>query len=182
MVAIYYRAFIRIIRRAIIPVSLIIYALSAAEGAADGRDKLRILTILPLTGEAASVGTAFKNGMVLALEKVPEDIRADLDFLFEDDGLSPKNSVSILNRALVSGRVNAVINLSSSTAKALAPLTESKRIPFLAVASDSSISKGRHYAFNFWVTPDEELQALFPEMKRREDTVVLLESMRLLME
>lgn len=130
-------------------------------------DKIRIAAILPLTGEAASWGQAFKNGMLLGTESLSDKVKAQLDFIYEDDGLSAKNTVSIFSKLEASGGVDVVINLSSGTAKAIAPITENKKVPLLAIASDAAVSKGRKYAFNYWVTPEEEVRVLIPEMRKR---------------
>ena len=134
---------------------------------AQDTDKLRVAAILPLSGEAASWGQAFKNGMLLGNESLSEKIQSQIDIIYEDDALSAKNTISIFNKLAGSGTVDAVINLSSGTAKALAPIIENKKVPLLALALDSAISKGRKYAFNYWVTPEEEVRVLLPEMKKR---------------
>lgn len=144
-----------------------IFCASLAVSVADTVSELRIAAILPLSGEAASIGAACRNGMIMALDSLPEQTRNKLDITYEDDGLVPARSISALNKIMSQGRVDLVLNLSSGTAKALVTLTEAKRIPFLAVASDYEVGKGRTYAFNFWVTPEEEVRVLIPEMKRR---------------
>jgi len=138
-----------------------------ADPASDGPAKVRMAAILPLTGEAASWGQSVKNGMTMAFEALTPELKSKLEIVYEDDALSPKMSVSALQRLLSSGKIDVVFNQSSGTAKALAPILEAKKIPLLAVASDPEVVQGRQYAFNLWVTPEEEARALIPEMQRR---------------
>ena len=129
--------------------------------------KLNVLTIVPFTGEAAAWGQAFKNGITLGLEELPSEIQSRLNVTYEDDALSARTAITALTRHLGSETPDVVINMSSGTGNALAPITEAKKIVLLAVASDSTISKKQKYAFNFWVTPEVESKVLNAEMKRR---------------
>jgi branched-chain amino acid transport system substrate-binding protein len=131
-------------------------------------DVVNVGAILPLSGEAASWGQAVQNGMTLALESLDPAARAKLKIVYEDDSLSPRNSLSALNKLLASGPVDAIINMSSGTGMALAPVTEEHKLPLLAVgASNGAVSRGRKYAFNFWVAPETEVRMMLPEMARR---------------
>jgi branched-chain amino acid transport system substrate-binding protein len=128
---------------------------------------LRIAAIIPLSGEAASWGNAFKNGVTMGLEDLPVRVREQISLDYEDDGLTAKGAVAAFHKLNGEKRVDAVLNLSSVTAQALVPITEAKGITLLAIASDGAVSRGRLHAFNFWVTPDEESRVLIPEMKKR---------------
>ena len=130
-------------------------------------ETVRIGAILPLSGNAASWGNAFKNGMEMALEELPPEVKSKIEITFEDDGLTSKNTISSFQKMMATRGVDLVVNLSSGTAKALAPVTEKAKVPLLAVASDAAIGRGRTYAFNYWVTPEEEVKAMLPELSRR---------------
>lgn len=127
----------------------------------------RVGVILPLSGEGASWGQAVKNGLELAREGFSDKARAGLEFEYEDDMLSPRNTVSALNKLLAAGPLDAIISMASPTGIAIAPLTEAKRIPLLSIATNPDVSRNRKYAFNFWVTPEEEARVLLPEALRR---------------
>jgi len=132
-----------------------------------GPDTIRMAAILPLSGEGASWGQAIKNGMEMAYDKLPVNIQSKIEIVYEDDAHSPRMSISALHKLLSAGPIDLVINESSATAKALAPILESKHIPLLAIASDPEVVHGRNFAFNFWVTPEEEAKVLLSEMQRR---------------
>ena len=117
--------------------------------------KVKVLAILPLSGEIAALGNSGKNGMLMALEKSP-----DIDLQFEDDSGSPKNTVSALQKHLSTSRPTIVIAASSGTSKAISPILEKEQIPLIAIATDEEVSKGKKYVVNFWVTPDEEAELL----------------------
>ena len=127
----------------------------------------RVGAILPLSGEGASWGQAIKNGIELAREKFSPQAKERIHFLYEDDMFLPRNSLSALNRLLVDGPLDAVINVSTATGIAIAPLCEERKIALFSIATGQDISRGRKYAFNFWVTPEEEGRVLIPEALRR---------------
>lgn len=135
--------------------------------AASAEKPLKVGAIMALSGDAASIGEAVKNGMMLAYDELPPDKRERIDLQFEDDGLAAKNAVSAFTKLTSSNGVDVILNFSSGTAHAIAPLAESKKIPFVAIASDGRIVQGRKYSVLFWVTPDEEAKVTVPEALRR---------------
>lgn len=130
-------------------------------------EKIRVAVILPFSGDGASLGESLRRGMTLGIEKLSPQAKQSIEFVYEDDRLDPKTSLSAFSRINGEGKVDVVINLSSGTSQALAPVTESKKVVLLAVASDGSISAGRRYAFNFWVTPKAEVRVVLEEVRRR---------------
>lgn len=130
-------------------------------------DIVDIGIILPLTGDGASIAHTMKNAIQLAMEKVPSVVKDKMRLTFEDDGLQAKNSVTAFNHLSALGKLDVLINVSSGTGNALAPLAEKKRVPFLAIASDPKISAHKSHVFNFWVTPDEEVRIAIPEAQKR---------------
>ncbi|RIL09434.1 MAG: hypothetical protein DCC75_06525 [Proteobacteria bacterium] len=127
----------------------------------------KVGVIVAMTGEGASIGEAFKNGMQIAIDGLSEADRGRLQFIYEDDALSGKMAVSAFNKLNTSSNIDALINLSSGTGKALAPLAERQRLPFISVATDPAIVEGREWPVLLWVTPEEEAKVMIPEMERR---------------
>ena len=123
--------------------------------------------ILALSGDAASFGIAFRNGFELGLESLAPEDRAKLKVFYEDDGLQTKNAVTALKKLTDTEDVDVIVSLSSGTSKAIAPITEKQKQTLIALASDPHICRGRERAFNFWVTPEAEVDAVFPEAIRR---------------
>jgi branched-chain amino acid transport system substrate-binding protein len=139
--------------------------LSSHQGAVYAGDKFEVLAILPLSGDLASIGEAVKNGIELSLSQ--NNGRDVLSVHFEDDAGLPKNTVSALLKQKALKKPDVIITVSSATSKAISPITEKMKIPLIAIATDEEISKGKEYAFNFWLTPDDAVELLFEEAKRR---------------
>lgn len=127
----------------------------------------RVAAILPLTGDGASWGLATKAGMEIALSKLDQETRAQLDVTYEDDGLLPKNTVSAFQRMSSASPIDVLVNITSSTGNAVAPLAEKMGIPFFAIASDSHIGEGRPHVLMFFLDPEDEAARVVDEMVRR---------------
>ncbi len=101
------------------------------------------------------------------MEKLSAETKSKLDIRFEDDGLVPKNTIAAFNKMQADGGVDLVLTFSSGVSKPLAAITEQKKITLIAIASDFNIVKGRDYAFNFWITPDEAVKVQIEEAQKR---------------
>ena len=128
-------------------------------------EDVTIGAIFPLSGKAAYIGEACQNGITMAIDSLPEADRSRIHVMYEDDKLVPKNTVSAFQKLAASGKVNAVLTLSSATSKAIAPLADARRIPVLAIASDPAIVKNKKYVFNLWVTPETQVQLMLERLK-----------------
>jgi len=65
---------------------------------------IKIGAILPMTGDASAAGEAVKNGMTLALEKLPEATRKRIKLIIEDDALLPARTVTAFNKLVNSDK------------------------------------------------------------------------------
>jgi len=139
----------------------------AQESYYSAESPLRVGVILPLSGDAASVGGTVRNAITMAYESLPEEDRERLKLYFEDDAMESRQSVSAYQRLRAQHNIEALVNVSSGTANALAPLAEQHGIPFIAMATDPAVVEGRKNVFNFWVSPATQTEALFPEVSRR---------------
>lgn len=135
--------------------------------AQDSPARVTVGAILALSGDAAAMGQAFKNGFELGLSHLPPAIRERITVHYEDDGLSPKNAVTALKKLEADGGVDLVFSFFSASALALSPIIESKKITMLSIAADPTVVKGRRYAFNFWMTPDVATEKLLSEAVSR---------------
>lgn len=131
-------------------------------------DQFKIGVALALTGEGANAGNACKNGITLALEHLPEDLKNKVSVELEDDGMVPKNTVSAFNKLVDLSKVNAMISFTSGCSNSVAPLAEKKQIPLLAIATDPKVVKDKKFAFNIWVTPETESKLLAEEIIKRK--------------
>ncbi len=130
-------------------------------------DEVRVGVIVPLTGEAASIGVACRNGIDLSLKKLSPLVRNRIKVRLEDDQNDPRKTLSAF-KILHSEKLDVVVTFSSGTSKAIAPLSEHLKIPLIAIASDPDISKGRSYAVNFWVSPRQQAKVLLNHLQQRK--------------
>lgn len=137
-----------------------VFALSIRSGFCEPI-RLTIGAILPLSGSAASFGQTARAAMELAMEDLPSEERKRIAVLFEDDGLVPSRSVSAGRKLIDVDKVDALITWSSSTALSLVSITEARKLPHIAIASDPAVSRGRRYTFTYWALPEDEAQTLY---------------------
>lgn len=134
---------------------------------AESNREIKIGFSMPLTGEASNWGISAKNGALMAYDQLEPEIKKQIRLIFEDDAMNSRNAITAYNKLKDLDAIDVFVNFSSGTGNALAPLVEKDRIPMLSVSSDKKISEGRKYAFNFWVTPEEEAKVAVKEMNRR---------------
>jgi len=135
--------------------------------AALSEEPVKVGVILPLTGQATHVGKAIQNGMELAYQDLPETTKKKMTLLYEDDGMLPRNSIASFRKLLTLNRISVVVNASSQTGLALAPLVERERLPFIVIARDPKIVEDRNYVMTFWNRAEDEVKATLAEMKCR---------------
>ena len=126
------------------------------------QEPIKVGVILPLSGPGSSLGEASRNGITLALESLPENIRSQMQVHFEDDQLKSVHAVSAFQRLVNTRDIDIAYNISSGTANAISPLAERNKIPFVSVASDYNVVKAKKYSVALWVTPEEESKVLVP--------------------
>lgn len=159
---------IRALKTTLTLLSIIVLASLSAMADSSTQRQYRIGAILPLSGDSAAAGIACRNGIEFARDSLPPEIRERYRVEYEDDGLQPRQSLAAFQRLLQGGKLDLLLNFSSGTAKALAPLAEKNRIPFLAIgASDMSVGRGRTYSFNFANPPHILAQRAVEEARRR---------------
>jgi ABC-type branched-subunit amino acid transport system substrate-binding protein len=82
--------------------------------------------------------------------------------------LQSKNSISSFQKLRDVDGINVLVNASSGTGNALASLAEARNVTLFSIASDPEISRNRKYVFNFWISPEDEIKAIFPEVEKRK--------------
>lgn len=123
--------------------------------------KLTIGVVAPLSGSSASFGVTCRAAIELALEQLPPEDKGRVKVIYEDDGLIASRSVTAGRKLLTIDKVDALLSWSSSTALSLVGITEAKKVPHVAIASDPAIAKGRSYAFTYWALPGDEAETLY---------------------
>ncbi len=110
--------------------------------------EIRVGVILPLTGSSADYGVAIKNSILLAKEDHPE-MFSNISFIFEDTfGNDPRRAVDAFHK-LSSSNVSMIYSWGVALCKAIAPLAESKQIPFIGQCIAREIGKDRKYVMRF---------------------------------
>jgi ABC-type branched-subunit amino acid transport system substrate-binding protein len=138
-------------------------------GAAGGdtvcHKKLKIGVSLPLTAGAVSSGEAVKNSIILADEKY--DTAHCVDFLFDDDQLLAKNTVTVVNKFLNVDHVDGLIVYGTPTSIAVGDMVEAKKTPLIALSILGKVVQGRNYIMKHWCTAERLTQAITSEVKTR---------------
>ena len=123
--------------------------------------------IAALSGEGASFGQAVKNGAIMAYESLDAADQKKLELVFEDDQMTPKNTITAFNKLTSINEIDTVVTISSGTSNALAPIAEQRKLPMLAIASDKAICENRKFVMNHWVTPEAEAEIALKEVIKR---------------
>lgn len=128
----------------------------------------KVAVLIPLTGSSASYGTYTKNGIDLALSKLPPEKKQLISVRYEDDQLKSANSVSIAKRLIAQNNADAIIVFGSGIGNAVAPIAEQgKRLLIAIGASDFNVVKNRKFSFLHWVPPPQEVETMIKEMIRK---------------
>jgi len=143
------------------------------------RSELKIGVILPLTGEAAYLGTSVRNGMELAAPEAAKRLAEKgltLSLVYEDSADQVKNAVSAYNKLVTVDRAEILVCVSGGW-KALIPLADQQdRVLFCTVVSPSKVAAQSPWAFRFFISADSDasLMAEFAAKRLRLGEVAVL--------
>ena len=142
------------LRLRIVAMFLVCACVFSATANAQQSSTVKIGAILPLSGDAATLGTAIKNGISLAYDELEPEVKDRIQLSFEDDKMSPAEAVKAFNNLLTIKGLDAVISGFSGQGNALAPIAERRKIALISISSAQSISSDRKYCFNLLATPE----------------------------
>ena len=125
----------------------------------------KIGVVSPLTGSAASSGTTIKNSILLADQRFDTD--NSVEFIFEDDQLSPKNTVSAVNKLITIDGVKGLLVFGSPTSLAVNSIAESKKTPMIALSIVDRVVNGFSFVVKLWVSAQIENDLIVQEVGRR---------------
>ncbi|MFF6787845.1 ABC transporter substrate-binding protein [Streptomyces filamentosus] len=107
-------------------------AVSGDAPAADG--PVRIGVIVPLTGPVSQVGTALRNGLELAVEKVNAEGGVGgrpVEYVVVDDAGDPANSTQLARRLIRQEKVTLLFDtITGDTAEAVGKVADEAEVPF----------------------------------------------------
>jgi branched-chain amino acid transport system substrate-binding protein len=120
---------------------------------------VEIGVILPLTGEAAYVGSSVRNGMELALaqenDKYPGR-KLKFSLIYEDSADRVETAVSAYTKLTTIDKVNTVVCVSSGW-KAIIPLADKdEKVIFATAVSPSNVAAMSSWAFRFFISADSD--------------------------
>ena len=122
-----------------------------------GDQKFKVGFIGDLSGIGKLYGEACKNGFLMGLDSID---RSKIEVIFEDDHFETSKTVSAINKLIDFDKVNLVTVLASGPSNAVASIAESKKIPLLAWASDTKVSKGRNFVIRSYVSGQVEAETI----------------------
>lgn len=117
--------------------------------------EIKIGAILPLTGDAATYGTALKKGVDLALEEVNAGGgigNKKVVVVYEDSQEDPKSAVSAINKLISVDKVRVVIgDMFSSVTLAIAPIAQKSKVVLVSpTASAEAVPNTGDYIFSIY--------------------------------
>lgn len=128
-------------------------------------DKVNLGVIVPLTGPLAFFGKDFIRTYELAVEDNPK-IKESFNVFWEDSAYDSKQAVSVFNKLVSVNNADIVISFGGPMLSALAPLAETRKIPFFATESEKSDCKKRNFCSLFRNEEDEWGEAIWQILRK----------------
>ena len=89
---------------------------------------IKIGAILPLTGNLATWGNSEKQGLILALENVPQKTKYKYELVFENSENNNKNIQHIAQKLIKLDKVSAIITMFDPAANIIGPIASENKI------------------------------------------------------
>ncbi|MCB9231066.1 MAG: ABC transporter substrate-binding protein [Bacteroidia bacterium] len=107
----------------------------------NGKIKIKVGAILPLTGKYADLGNWAKVGLLFAAEDLGKlNSNYEYSVLIEDAKSEPKEAIAAYNKLRSIDKVNIVITTSSALSLAIKPIAIKDSILFFSIASHPEIT------------------------------------------
>lgn len=123
---------------------------------------VKIGVLSPLTGNFASLGEDFSNGIRVAAKE-----NKNILILEEDTASDPKVAISAMNRLLTEGVKIFIGGPSSSVNLALVPVAEQNKVTFLAYSKTSKLDGAGEYIFRAFPVVDKEADMMAEYVRSR---------------
>lgn len=121
------------------------------------RNKINVLVSLPLSGDAATYGKLLKDGVEYGLSEINPDLRSKMNVIFQDDKLSTKDAITILQQENIRNRLSAAMTTSTELAMNLGPICSTDSIVLLPpIADGDKITQTGEFVF--LMTPTSSYQ------------------------
>lgn len=90
-----------------------------------------------------------------------------MDFLFEDDQLLPKNTITIVNRFITVEKVDGLIVYGTPTSIAVGDIVERHKLPMIALSILGKVVQDKKYIVKHWCIAEKLNEAVSQEVRRR---------------
>lgn len=132
--------------------TLAVLGIFVIAGAAGAADTIKIGLLVPLTGAAAADGASALNSVKLAVERVNGEgglLGKKVELVSYDDRGDAKEAVALARKLIEQDKVVAAVGGSySQPSRAVAPIFQEEKIPFVAAyAVHPDITKAGNYCF-----------------------------------
>ena len=94
----------------------------------DTKQAIKIGAILPLSGDLAVWGNSEKQGLILAQENLPADLKNKYELIIEDSSNANKNIQHIAQKLISVDKVDAIITMFDPAANIVGPMASSNKI------------------------------------------------------
>lgn len=122
------------------------------------KDQINVLVSLPLTGDAAAYGKLLMDGVNYGLSELDTAISSKINVIYQDDKLSSKEAVNIINQEMAKQKISVAMTSSTELAMTIAPICNKNRIILLPpIADGADITKNGEYIY--LLTPVSTFQA-----------------------
>jgi len=138
----------------------IVMCLGGCQGGCNNESqKVNVLVSLPLTGDAAFYGRILQDGIEAGLDQIDQTTRDKINVIYQDDKLSSKEAVNVLQQEMARRKLSVVMTSSSELAMTIGGICNDNKIVLLPpIADGSQITEGRGYVF--LITPTTAYQGI----------------------
>lgn len=130
-------------------------------------EPIKIGVIAALTGSLSNIGADVRDGINL-------QAGGQVEFVFEDDGFNPKNTVTAAQKLLADPSVKGLITFGSGTSLAIKPLVEKSGIPTIVIAISDKVVENSKNIFRYNLSPEGQSELISAEIQRRNLKRVVL--------
>lgn len=134
--------------------------LSSAE---EPKSKLKVGIVLPLSGEVAPFGEAFRKGISI-FEEENVDKEPKVEFLLEDGAYDGKTTISAMHKLNDIDRADIQIIWGNTPAHSAAPIAENNNIPILAVTHEP-LGKSKKNVVTFGPKTKSVIEMIVKQLK-----------------
>ncbi len=125
----------------------------------------KIGIVLALSGPVGFQGNSMKNAMLLAKEKFDKENL--LELIFEDDGFQAKNTVSAVQKLIVSQKVDLLVVFGANQGNAVLDIIKAAQLPLISLSVVETLAARRDYVTTFLPSTTSLMKRSAEEIKKR---------------